>query len=248
MKSEERLLGFFESFKKAFRFYADHYVMISSTVFIVFTGMCYFYTASYYSMFGIDFYNFGSLSDVYQAALTGKILYYALIPVVFPFIAAFSVFQMKQRFAVNPSRLLNSSLHLFFLVTILALFPFIIFVTTPKGEEATIKQGFAARYTLYTENGKINCLPIIASTGNYIVVWDGFLDEAKIISRASVIKFDLVVEPPPYKVPLPLPKAQDTNNLPLPEYYEEQLRWLEKLNLKCGPSSDWFTPRPVASS
>lgn len=66
--------GVLNNFKKVAKIYADHYVFLSSTVFILFTVLCHFYTTSYYSNFGIDFYQFGALSDVYQAALTGQIL------------------------------------------------------------------------------------------------------------------------------------------------------------------------------
>lgn len=244
MRLVEWAHGLKESFKKVAKIYADHYVVFSSTIFIIFTGLCYLYTTNYYSNFGIDFYQFGSLSDVYQAAVTGGILSVSFILLLFVY--TISSFVLRYRQEVDDGRdwaQIASLLCIFLMIASCALLTFGFFVTGPKKEVSDIKKGFAARYMLHTESGQFECLSIAASTSNYFVVWDGQLAEARIISRQSVVRFDLIVEPPPGRF-LMLPRGRRPTEAQLNELIERQQRWSEKLKLKCGLTVDWPVGKP----
>lgn len=244
MKSAGLVRGVIENLKKVVKIYTDHYVIFSSTIFVVFTGLCYLYTTNYYSNFGIDFYQFGSLSDVYQAALSGGILPF-LIFLLFGLCAiVIHTFRGGQELVDDPDfSPIRWIVSFFLLVSSFVMVTFLFYLASTKDGELKIKEGFAARYTIHTENSQIECLPIVATTGDYVVVWDAQLTEARVIPRQSVVRFDLVIEPPPEKY-VRVRKGSHPTELQLKELFEKQQHWSEKLKTKCGMSVDWPTIKP----
>lgn len=246
MSLQKRISEITAKLKAVAKIYSEHYVVITSTIFIVFTGYCYLYTASYYSNFGVNFYNFGSLKDVYQAPLTGDIWVFIYGIFVVALSCLLVVCKVDQQSAVNPVNF--NALRLLSIVigaTAIVILPIFLIVATPKTEALKIKDGFTARYTIHTDNASIDCLAMVGSTSDYIVFWDGRLAQANIISRSSVVKFVLVMEPPPNKYLMLHRKGPSPTQADLNKLIEQQQQWSEKLKEKCDVTVAWPQHEPI---
>ncbi len=55
--------------KRTMFFYQNHSIALSTFSVLVFTSFCYFIVTSYFNYFGLDFFIFGGVPDLYQVAL-----------------------------------------------------------------------------------------------------------------------------------------------------------------------------------
>lgn len=225
--------------KQFIEFYKEHYISVSSTIFFVFTSLCYAYCDNYFSKFDIDFFIFGGLTDVYQVALSNRVLGLLLfIPLLTLgiILAASAHKKDDNKIAVA---LKNAFYGVVLLFALWMSFNY-IFGSGPARAAEVLKSGFSARYHLQSENEQLRCQAIIGSTREYIATWDYDTSKSKMLLRSTITKLEIAVGIPPAKHPISTRFHKATEN-----DYEllrlEQAKWSRNLLAECNHIADWET-------
>jgi hypothetical protein len=225
--------------KQFIEFYKEHYISASSTIFFVFTALCYAYCDNYFSKFDIDFFIFGGFTDVYQVALSNRVLGLLLfIPLMtLGIILAASTHQKEDnKIAV----ILKNTLYGVALLFVHWMSFNYIFGSGPARAAEVLKSGFSARYHLHSENEQIRCQAIIGSTKEYIAAWDYDTSKSRMLLRSTITKLELAVGTPPAKHPIST-KFHTANENDYELLRLEQAKWSRNLLTECNHKADWKT-------
>ena len=233
-----------ENFKKISTIYKDHYIAASTMSIFLFTVICYVYDTSYLSRFGIDFWMFGDLTDVYQITLSSNVMLliftFSQLIITFSIIAiryiSYTVSTESKPSFFNKNGVVQITIAILLPVIIISLW--LLLLLTSKIDAEKLKEGFAARYNIHTDKKTMSCHSIIGSTSNYLFLWDNENKRPKIIPRSIVNELDFVIPPQP-EWRLATKSFGEQYERQKEELLKKQQEWSEILNKRCNHSVEW---------
>ncbi|MEN3761574.1 hypothetical protein [Aeromonas veronii] len=248
--------------KRIMFFYQSHSIALSTFSVVAFTSLCYFIVTSYFKDFGLDFFIFGGVSDLYQVALyKGLVIELILLSQAFIIIPVtlyvfgktlgeFEVslknkpvkissrFDLIRRKLLGDSSVFNEMWPLLIAsIVLVGLFSYVAFLSTlSKYNAEDVKNGFSARYSIETNKSLMSCLSVVGATSSYILIWDDQTKMPSALPKSEIKTINLVVPPPP------------SNRAPSPngdykKKVEHQRRlqneWSAKLEDECHQYVKW---------
>lgn len=234
---------------------SNHYGLIIATSSILFSAACLIYSDAFFNVFGIDFFSFGSFSDIYRTPMshdieTALILISCLIIglIISQLDAAPTspsskryykkYFLVFERFKIN-----ILVVRIFFIGFIYILFFMLIpyfFYIVAIAQAKNIKEGFSARYEIIFQGNTLKCKSIIGSTSDYVFLFDYIDLKPIIITRSEISKITLLINNAP-------PKQLYRTRHRTPTKSEEaalvkrQIEWSKEIKISCGETISWPT-------
>ncbi|WP_323888387.1 hypothetical protein [Aeromonas veronii] len=243
-------------------FYQSHNIAVSTVSIVTFTSCCYFIVTSYFSNFGLDFFIFGSVADLYQVALYHGVIiklillsqFLIIIPVTLYIFFTKSVElekstdiktsniyrysnAIKKKFfanAISLSEIWKWFMVAIFLIGLLSSPAFLLLLSKYSAED--VKNGLSARYSIETNKKLIPCLSVIGATSSYVFIWDDKTKMPSALPKPEIKTINLVVPPPPSNR-APSPNGDYKKKVKLQRELQEQ--WSSKLEETCHQSVKW---------
>jgi hypothetical protein len=193
-------------FSKAFNFVTSHYVMTASVIAFTFSTICFAWTTSYFAMWGIEFFDYATVSDMYAISLklgvvSGLFIFFLATCVVI-FIAFLFGFMVERH-----CKSLISNVFINFILMIgiawsgynlyqASYNPFdsVEFFKVDDILENSARVNVKLRWNTLES---IDCVSIIGGTDNYLFVWDYKKSSPVVLSRTSVMMVSVVVPKAP---------------------------------------------------
>jgi hypothetical protein len=248
--------------KRTMFFYQNHSIALSTFSVLVFTSFCYFIVTSYFNNFGLDFFIFGGVSDLYQVALyQGLVIELILISQLFIIIpiVLYVLFKtlgelefssnnkpvkisknfdvIRQKLFANATTLLEMWPLLMAAIVLLGLFSYTALLRSLSNYSAEdVKNGFSARYSIETNKKLIPCLSVIGATSSYFFIWDDETKMPSALPKSEIKTINLVVPPPPSNR-APSPNGNYKKKVELQRELQE--KWSSKLEETCHQSVKW---------
>jgi hypothetical protein len=231
------MIKYFDLVKRSFIFYKDHYLFLSSAILFIFTTLCYLHTDRYFSHFDIDFLIFGGFTDVYQVALSNGVLGTILFISVMTCMMTVSFIFIKDAMELKSVAFIKLIL-LATATSTVYLAADMIFISGPLHDAEHVKSGFSTRFNLNVGSTEIRCQAIIGSTKEYLITWDHEKAGIRAISRSTINQFEMIIEPPPGKYPLP-PGENEEDKKAYGIHLADQAKWSSLLTKKCNQNVVW---------
>ena len=178
-------------------FSKEHWPSISTLVVGLSLGASIFYAESYFEKFGLSYLHFVDFTDLIKLLFLSKTFFISVILLSGLFILA-SLLGSKEEVAESKVSRPKTS---FAVVISLVLVPVIFFIliapiTSPSIDASSIKNGYAALYSVVYNGGsnKIECASVIAASSSNYLVWDFKNNKTIIIPKAQIIDFHLKLE------------------------------------------------------
>lgn len=222
--------------------YHNHSIATSTISVVIFTAACYFIVTSYLSSFGLDFFIFGGMPDIYQMALhQGLIIKLFLVSqllLVIPIVIYSLVITVIEHGLFTDkshdlssnrtgninqdqqNKLLLNNIGVSNAWPLLILTSIIIWLLgspilisfLSKDDAKIVKSGFSARYNIKIGKETIPCLSIIGSTSSYIFTWNNKDMTASALPKSEIKMLTLIIPPPPSNRP---PYWAGNNKIPI---------------------------------
>jgi len=190
--------------KKTITILSSHYVMAASSIAFIFSIICFAWTTSYFNMWGIEFFDYATISDMYVVAFKlGIVLGLVLTSLVIIIIIALTITVMyitKNYFKSFASLVV---LNIVYLISF-GFLTYIVFIDTEIKNPYEPSEFFKIKNFL-SESSRVNvklrwntldsidCVAVIGGTSDYLFVWDYERASPVILSRTSVMMVSVAV-------------------------------------------------------
>lgn len=193
-------------FSKAFTLVTSHYVMTASITAFIFSTICFAWTTSYFSMWGIEFFDYASVSDMYAVALklgiVSSLILFSLIICILFFIAMIFIFIVERYLK---SRTGNIIVNVMLVVTLACT----IFIQYNSNFNPFASVEFFKVDNIIDNSARVNvklrwntlksidCVAVIGGIEDYLFVWDYKKSSPIVLSRTSVMMVSVAVPKAP---------------------------------------------------
>lgn len=187
-------------FNKALAILSTHYVMAVSFVAFMFSAICFVWTTKYFSMWGIEFFDYASISDMYPVAFKLGIVF----GLTMVFIAVCFIIFIVAIITFIWNKFIKSLIPNVIAYTLL--FASLIFSIHSLSEsnpyepkmffdhKKTLNEGARVNIKLrWNDLKSVDCVAVIGGTEDYLFVWDYKESSPIILSRASVVMVSVAV-------------------------------------------------------
>jgi len=228
--------------KYVLKFTIEHYLIITSFLAFIFSVICYIRTTEYFEEWGINFFDYASLSDLYVVSLKAGIASIALkFTGLIAVTAAVSTTLLRIiiSFTYNKQGKVSRSSLLIPTVIILMITAFSStyesnLITSPDNIEQFPRVNVDLRW-----GDSMQCVSVIAGVSDYLFVWDFETSKPTAISRINVTKVEYKIEQQPPLIRLILKdksgkRLRQRNPKRTQENQKDLAEWEAKLSKVCN--------------
>jgi len=204
--SEKRLSikNIVDAFKKAFTLFFSHYLMVASSLAFIFSTICFAWTTSYFNMWGIEFFDYASVSDMYVVAFKLGIvlgLVFTSLMIIMIIALVITLVYFSENFVRSFASIV--ALNIGCLITI-GFLTYTLFIDADRKNPYEPSEFFkikdviseSARVNVklrWNTLGSIDCVAVIGGTADYLFVWDYKKSSPIILARSSVMMVSVAV-------------------------------------------------------
>lgn len=189
------------------KFTIEHYLIITSFLAFLFSIICYIRTTDYFYEWGINFFDYASLTDLYVVALKAGIASIALKStalIALTIVGSIILLNALLIAATYSDKHVKASksarISILIAITLLLFTSYLIslsngkLIISPDNIEQSPRVNVDLRW-----GGSMQCVSVIAGVSDYLFVWDFSTNKPTALSRTNVTRVEYKTEQqPPY--------------------------------------------------